>query len=688
MFRAFGNFLHRTPWWALILLGFSTLILLGLFVTPFHVINLQKSGSTPEQNRAIKREIDSNFGQSALGVAEEVVRALQHSSKDPARVAELDRAIKEIDRARKEIQAEFGSADSPRSQAASEARRAAREAVREAAQDAYEAAAEARRAIEESQQEIRRSLREGHIPASEWPKSLDKELQAAKKVEEKAKLRLEKARARQMDRSIAIDITTDSERPAVDIKADNQPPPPPVPGALPEPPTPPGKQLDQALPAIPPLPPLPNELKQDIRAKVSGDLYRMGVGSIVILLFIPLFMVALVAKYFIGRARRMQELAELKKKEAEVHNFSRQITEAKLQALQAQVEPHFLYNTLANVQALTEVDPAAANAMVGNLIQYLRASLPKMRENGSTVEQEVERVEAFLNILKMRMGERLVFAIDVAEDAKSLSFPPLILPTLVENAIKHGLEPLREGGRIDILARVANGRLTVSVTDNGRGLGTGADTVGGGVGLSNIRERLAALFGGAASMTLVENQPRGVVATIELPVGAATAAGLASSGNGAGTGSAETGSSKTEPVNQGVAAKAWSTVKKTHSVWGNIISFTFIALMALLAVVFGIAMAAMLAGALPINIDGMQLQGVGGKALGSLGLLAGFAVLTVAIIIVVAVIYGLGVLFAGLLIFIPVVILIALFPALAPGIIVGLVIYWFVRRKRKKAGRS
>lgn len=684
MFRAFGNFLHRTPWWALILLGFSILVLLGLFVTPFHVINLQQSGSTPELNRAIKREIDVNFGQSALGVAEEVVRALQRSSKDPGRIAELDRAIQEIDRARREIQTELGDAESIQGDATRQARRIAMDAAVEAAQDAYEAAVEAREAVEESQQEIRRTLQEGKIPVSEWPKSLDKELLAAKKVEEKAKLRLEKARAKLKDRRVSIAIATDSEQPVVDIKVDELP----LPAEPPAPPEPPGKKLEIAPPAIPPLPPLPDELRQDIRSKVSSDLYRIGVGSLVILLFIPLFMIALVAKYFIGRARRMQELAELKKKEAEVHNFSRQITEAKLQALQAQVEPHFLYNTLANVQALTEVDPAAANTMVGNLIQYLRASLPKMRENGSTVEQEVERVEAFLKILKMRMGERLEFAIEVAEDAKSLSFPPLILPTLVENAIKHGLEPLREGGRIDIVAMVVDGRLRVSVKDTGRGLNTGSDTVGGGLGLSNIRERLAALFGGAASMSLVENQPKGVVATIELPIVAPVAAVVDSHGSGGSTSPAEIGNGQTSPSAKDAASKAWSAVKKTHSVWGNIISFTFVALMVLLAVVFGVALAALLAGAMPVKIDGMQLDGIEGLALGSLGLLAGFGVVALVIVLVVALLYGLGVLFAGLLIFIPVVILIAIFPALAPGIIVGLLIYWFVRRKRKNAAPS
>src|SRR6185369_17090856 len=155
---------------------------------------------------------------------------------------------------------------------------------------------------------------------------------------------------------------------------------------------------------------------------------RIGVGSAMVLAFIPIFIMLLIAKYFIGRSRRATAFAEQKKQEAEVSNVNRQITEARLQALQAQVEPHFLYNTLANVQALTEVDPAQANQMTGHLIQYLRSSLPKMRENTSTVGQEIELVRAYLNILKMRMGERLAFDIDCPTDLNGISFPPMMLP--------------------------------------------------------------------------------------------------------------------------------------------------------------------------------------------------------------------------------------------------------------------
>lgn len=489
MFAALSNFLHRTPWWALILLGLTVLGLLGLFTTPFKVIQLQQSGDTPEQKRAIQREIDSSFGQSVLGVAEEVVKTIHRHSQDPAHKAELARAIREIARARSEIEAELGDPGSTR--------RALVEAARDAAQEAFDAAVEARASIEESQQEIRQALKEAMDPSAEWPKSLDDALKAAKETEQKAKLKLDAARARLTEHDIVLRIVPGGEQAQADGKAA-------------------GKEPVQSV--LPGRPQLPSELRQDIHTKVASDLLHIGVGAGLILLFIPLFIMALVAKFFIDRARRSQELAELKKIEAEYHNFNRQITEARLQALQAQVEPHFLYNTLANVQALTEVDPVAAHAMVGHLIQYLRAALPKMRENVSTVGQEVELAQAYLNILKMRMGERLSFSIEVADAARPLAFPPLMLPSLVENAIKHGLEPQREGGRIDIVACVAGDRLSVSVRDTGRGFKQDAEVLRGGVGLANLRARLAALYGGVASFSIEANQPKGVVATIEIPL--------------------------------------------------------------------------------------------------------------------------------------------------------------------------
>jgi hypothetical protein len=186
-----------------------------------------------------------------------------------------------------------------------------------------------------------------------------------------------------------------------------------------------------------------------IRRDVTGDMYRIGIGVALILILLPVFILAVITKFFADRSRASQRMAEAKRKEAEYHRMGQQVTEAKLAALQAQVEPHFLYNTLASVQALTEVDPAKASAMTGHLIQYLRNALPKMRESVSTVGQEVELVRAYLSILQMRMGERLAFDIDVPEALAAMPFPPLMLPSLVENAIKHGLEPQREGGPRD-----------------------------------------------------------------------------------------------------------------------------------------------------------------------------------------------------------------------------------------------
>lgn len=192
-----------------------------------------------------------------------------------------------------------------------------------------------------------------------------------------------------------------------------------------------------------------------------------------------------------------------------------QMLQARLSALQAQIEPHFLFNTLANVRRLYETTPARGREMLDSLIGYLRAALPSMRSNGSTLGREVELVRAFLTILQMRMGERLQFSIAVDDDLLGAPMPPLVLPTLVENAIKHGLAPLPEGGRIDIRARRSGGDLLIEVRDTGAGF---TATGGSGVGLANTRSRLAGLYGARASLALTAGAPRGVVATVRLPL--------------------------------------------------------------------------------------------------------------------------------------------------------------------------
>ena len=196
----------------------------------------------------------------------------------------------------------------------------------------------------------------------------------------------------------------------------------------------------------------------------------------------------------------------------------KQMLSARLQLLQAQVEPHFLFNTLANVQHLTTTDAPRASEMLGSLIRYLRAALPQMREQASTLSREVEMVRAYLEIQRVRMGERLQFVIDLPPDLTGRPMPPMMLISLVENAIKHGIDPQPAGGTIRVSAQTTTHGVRVTVADTGRGL---SELEGMGIGLANIRERLATLFGPAARLDLHENNPRGVVATIEWPDAAA-----------------------------------------------------------------------------------------------------------------------------------------------------------------------
>ncbi len=193
----------------------------------------------------------------------------------------------------------------------------------------------------------------------------------------------------------------------------------------------------------------------------------------------------------------------------------KELTEAKLHLLNAQVEPHFLYNTLASAQLLTRSDPARAEAMLGHLIQYLRRSLPSAEDDLSTLGAELERALAYLEILKIRMGERLDLQVDVPDALRATPLPAMMLQTLVENAIKHGLEPRTGGGTVWIRARRDGEGVAITVADNGEGF-TGK-TQGTGIGLANVRERLRLRFGGAANLAVVANFPAGVAATLTVP---------------------------------------------------------------------------------------------------------------------------------------------------------------------------
>ncbi len=216
--------------------------------------------------------------------------------------------------------------------------------------------------------------------------------------------------------------------------------------------------------------------------------------------------------------RRVAELRRRETVSVAQSATEKELTVAKLSLLHAQVEPHFLYNTLASAQLLTRTDPARADEMLGNLILYLRHSLPRTEDALSTIGDELERARAYLDILKIRMGSRLNLQVEVPAALRSVPFPTMMLQTLVENAIKHGLEPKPGGGTVWILARPTDGGVAVTVADDGRGFS--AEGGGTGIGLRNVRERLRLAYGSTASFAIVANFPNGVAATISVPFNA------------------------------------------------------------------------------------------------------------------------------------------------------------------------
>jgi hypothetical protein len=202
----------------------------------------------------------------------------------------------------------------------------------------------------------------------------------------------------------------------------------------------------------------------------------------------------------------------------------RRATEAQLRLLQGQMEPHFLFNTLANVQALLDHDLPKARAMLQAFTDYLRGSLGQLRRDDSALGMELDLAEAYLRLLQGRMEDRLHFAISADDGARRVSLPPLLLQPLVENAVLHGLEPQLDGGSVHIAARVHAGQLVLQVRDDGRGLdATGRSGArsghgnGNGVALQNVRDRLQSRYGSRASLLLQAAHP-GTLATITLPI--------------------------------------------------------------------------------------------------------------------------------------------------------------------------
>jgi hypothetical protein len=252
---------------------------------------------------------------------------------------------------------------------------------------------------------------------------------------------------------------------------------------------------------------------------IGDEHYRLGTGLINThllgwTLFSSCLMGTFFSLFFMLKFQEARARAQMLKADADRNMLSKQAIEAELKLMQAQVEPHFLFNTLASVQFLTETDPPKANMMLGHLLDYLRAALPQLRSDSTTLGQEIDLAQAYLSIMQMRMGPRLSLHIDVPAELRAHRFPPMLLMSVVENAIKHGLEPRAEGGTIRLEARHRGNTLAVAVVDDGRGL---RDKIGNGVGLTNLRGRLQALYAARARFVLEEVEPHGARATIEIP---------------------------------------------------------------------------------------------------------------------------------------------------------------------------
>ena len=195
--------------------------------------------------------------------------------------------------------------------------------------------------------------------------------------------------------------------------------------------------------------------------------------------------------------------------------FERQALDSRLRLLQAQVAPHFLFNTLANVQALVETHSPRAPDVLRSLVNYLRAAVPRLGDDGGTIARELELVEAYLSLMHMRIPDRLSYTLRVDNDARGLRCPPMTVLTLVENAVRHGIDPSEDGGRIEIDIRREGERCRVRVQDTGVGLHEGGS--GLGTGLANLRERLRLFFGDDTSLEVTSIEPQGVRVDVAFP---------------------------------------------------------------------------------------------------------------------------------------------------------------------------
>jgi signal transduction histidine kinase len=295
------------------------------------------------------------------------------------------------------------------------------------------------------------------------------------------------------------------------------PPIPPLPGE-------PKASKDPADPADPNPNPLPGNADEDEEVTLVGRqivTFRGILGDLGSVLIVILFAYLTAAKIVVKKVAQADAKVRSAVDAAEREAMERQLVQARLQVLQAQVEPHFLFNTLSAVDYLIETEPPRASRMQKALITYLRGALPQMRQESSTLGRELRLIKSYLELIKMRIEDRLEVEIAVPEGLESAQFPPMMLQSLIENAIKHGIEPKPEGGKVRVAAGVHNAQLWVEVSDTGVGVPDGdlldGPTSGTGIGLQNIRERLAVLYPGKSRIMLKSDPATGTLVRISVP---------------------------------------------------------------------------------------------------------------------------------------------------------------------------
>ncbi|MGH8050867.1 MAG: sensor histidine kinase [Arenimonas sp.] len=258
-------------------------------------------------------------------------------------------------------------------------------------------------------------------------------------------------------------------------------------------------------------------VKKDIK-KAAREPWVIAINIVFLVMAYGALGGGLALRSYFSEQRRLAESRH--KRELNAMRLQKDESDLRLGVLQAQIEPHFLFNTLASLRSLIKQDPDRAETTLDALVDHLRATIPKLREQQgglvSTLGQQLDICSSYLALMQVRMGSRLHFKINALAEYRELNFPPLMLISLVENAIKHGLETKSGSGRIIIdVDKPSANRLRVSVSDDGAGLKAG---LGSGLGLANIREQLASRFGDTASLKIAALPEAGAIATIELPL--------------------------------------------------------------------------------------------------------------------------------------------------------------------------